>query len=162
MLQIFTKDGCRTGSQRNSFLYADKEKKLPFILKKKDIRINRNMTAKELKIGTPVALQKKLTTFHFNDILLSINFHEGVASVYDTYQVNILTEWSGLFLIARLMYSGFLYVKSIYFRNSTGYSDVCCTRFFMQKTGNCGMENRWRIVKWNGVYFLYSTVYCLV
>ena len=51
MLQIFTKDGCRTGSQRNSFLYADKEKKLPFILKKKDIRINRNMTAKELKIG---------------------------------------------------------------------------------------------------------------
>ena len=50
MLQIFTKDGCRTGSQRNSFLYADKEKKLPFILKKKDIRINRNMTAKELKI----------------------------------------------------------------------------------------------------------------
>ena len=28
-------------------------------LKKKDIRINRNMTAKELKIGTPVALQKK-------------------------------------------------------------------------------------------------------
>ena len=47
MLQIFTKDGCRTGSQRNSFLYADKEKKLPFILKKKDIRINRNMTAKE-------------------------------------------------------------------------------------------------------------------
>ena len=44
MLQIFTKDGCRTGSQRNSFLYADKEKKLPFILKKKDIRINRNMT----------------------------------------------------------------------------------------------------------------------
>lgn len=56
MLQIFTKDGCRTGSQRNSFLYADKEKKLPFILKKKDIRINRNMTAKELKIGTPVAL----------------------------------------------------------------------------------------------------------
>ena len=159
MLQIFTKNGCRTGSQRNSFLYADKEKKLPFILKKKDIRINRNMTAKELKIGTPVALQKKyvfwflwapviqqkhfvtrgfwvrryaalvvsapiplrtqlaraptrrkafllnygaqknqkLTTFHFNDILLSINFHEGVASVYDTYQVNILTEWSGLF-----------------------------------------------------------------
>lgn len=97
MLQIFTKDGCRTGSQRNFFLYADKEKKLPFILKKKDIRINRNMTAKELKIGTPVALQKKLTTFHFNDILLSINFHEGVASVYDTYQVNILTEWSGLF-----------------------------------------------------------------
>ena len=59
MLQIFTKDGCRTGSQRNSFLYADKEKKLPFILKKKDIRINRNMTAKELKIVTPVALQKK-------------------------------------------------------------------------------------------------------
>ena len=59
MLQIFTKDGCGTGSQRNSFLYADKEKKLPFILKKKDIRINRNMTAKELKIGTPVALQKK-------------------------------------------------------------------------------------------------------
>ena len=59
MLQIFTKDDCRTGSQRNSFLYADKEKKLPFILKKKDIRINRNMTAKELKIGTPVALQKK-------------------------------------------------------------------------------------------------------
>ncbi|HCI65466.1 MAG TPA: hypothetical protein DER12_02345 [Lachnospiraceae bacterium] len=59
MLQIFTKDGCRTGSQRNSFLYADKEKKLPFILKKKDIRINRNMTAKELKTGTPVALQKK-------------------------------------------------------------------------------------------------------
>lgn len=54
-----TCDGCRTGSQRNSFLYADKEKKLPFILKKKDIRINRNMTAKELKIGTPVALQKK-------------------------------------------------------------------------------------------------------
>ena len=52
MLQIFTKDGCRTGSQRNSFLYADKEKKLPFILKKKDIRINRNMTAKELKIRT--------------------------------------------------------------------------------------------------------------
>ena len=37
MLQIFTKDGCRTGSQRNSFLYADKEKKLPFILKKKDV-----------------------------------------------------------------------------------------------------------------------------
>ena len=36
-----------TGSQRNSFLYADKEKKLPFILKKKDIRINRNMTAKK-------------------------------------------------------------------------------------------------------------------
>ena len=35
------------------------KKKLPFILKKKDIRINRNMTAKELKIGTPVALQKK-------------------------------------------------------------------------------------------------------
>ena len=86
MLQIFTKDGCRTGSQRNSFLYADKEKKLPFILKKKDIRINRNMTAKELKIGTPVALQKnqKLTTSHFNDILLSINSHEGVASVSDT------------------------------------------------------------------------------
>ena len=27
--------------------------------RKKDIRINRNMTAKELKIGTPVALQKK-------------------------------------------------------------------------------------------------------
>ena len=38
------------------------------------------------------------------------------------------------------MYSGFLYVKSIYFRNSTGYSDVCCTRFFMQKMGNYGME----------------------
>ena len=85
MLQIFTKDGCRTGSQRNSFLYADKEKKLPFILKKKDIRINRNMTAKELKIGTPVALQKKLTTFHFNDILLSINSHACPTRSKSTY-----------------------------------------------------------------------------
>lgn len=50
MLQIFTKDDCRTGSQRNSFPYADKEKKLPFILKKKDIRINRNMKPKKSKV----------------------------------------------------------------------------------------------------------------
>lgn len=57
-----------------------RKKKLPFILKKKDIRINRNMTAKELKIGTPVALQEFLVGTSFLVLQMIVNTFGVVAS----------------------------------------------------------------------------------
>ena len=55
------------------------------------------------------------------------------------------------------MYSGFLYVKSIYFRILTGYSDFRCARFFGASHNE--IEKRWRIVKWNGVcFFVFKSV----
>lgn len=57
------------------------------------------------------------------------------------------------------MYSGFLYVKSIYFRNSTGYSDVCCTRFFYAKDGELrnGKQMEDCKMEWS-LFFVFNSI----
>ena len=57
-----------------------KKKKLPFIMSRKDIRFNKQIILKELKIGTPVALQEFLVGTSFLVIQTIVNSFGVVAS----------------------------------------------------------------------------------
>ena len=57
-----------------------RKKQLPFILTKKDIRFSKKIIGKELKLGTPVALQECLVGISFLVIQMIVNSFGVVAS----------------------------------------------------------------------------------
>ena len=79
-------------------------------------------------------------------------------------QSTLLTEGQPIVLaIARLMYSGFLYVKLHSFLEiQPGIVDTAAPAFLCKDGGITEWKTDGEDCKWNGVCLLYSTVYCLV